>query len=214
MPEPDKWNAKKESLSDVEADVQLMGKPKAMIGEVPVWCAHDEIVACAELRPNAKNPNKHPSKQIKLLGEIILKQGWRAGITVSRRSGLIVRGHGRLAAAVRVGIAKAPVDYQDYESDEAEIADLIADNKIAEFAEIDGIEIDNLLKGLNASEMLLTGYSLDKTSENIELDDIEFRDDKENKGSVSIVFFESDRDSIIGRIRDLTKEYNGCNYYL
>ena len=85
-------------------------KPRAMIGDVPVWCAYDEIVNCAELKPNPKNPNTHPAGQIKLLGKIIKDQGWRMPITVSKRSGLIVKGHGRLEAAFRVGILKAPVD--------------------------------------------------------------------------------------------------------
>ena len=85
-------------------------KPRAMIGDVAVWYAHDDIVACAELKPNPKNPNTHPAGQIKLLGKIIKDQGWRMPITVSKRSGLVVKGHGRLEAAFKVGILKAPVD--------------------------------------------------------------------------------------------------------
>ncbi len=69
-----------------------------MIGDVPVWCAHDAIVDCVELKPNPKNPNTHPKSQIELLGKIITKQGWRMPITVSNRSGLIVKGHARLEA--------------------------------------------------------------------------------------------------------------------
>ena len=66
---------------------------------IPVYCAHDAVVSVSEMRPNPKNPNTHPEEQLKRLGAIIRGAGWRNPITVSTRSGLIVRGHGRLAAA-------------------------------------------------------------------------------------------------------------------
>lgn len=73
--------------------------PKAYAGSVPVFCAHDAIVPLKDLRPNPKNPNQHPPEQIKLLASIIRATGWRAPITVSKRSGLVTKGHGRLMAA-------------------------------------------------------------------------------------------------------------------
>jgi hypothetical protein len=72
-------------------------------GEIPVFCAYDELVATPTLTGNPRNPNKHPQEQIKLLATIIRSQGWRAPITVSRRSGFVVRGHGRLDAALDFG---------------------------------------------------------------------------------------------------------------
>lgn len=135
-------------------------KPRAMIGKVPVWCAHDKIVSCVELKPNPKNPNTHPTKQIKLLGKIIAEQGWRMPITVSKRSGLIVKGHARLEAAFKAGILKAPVDLQDYESEAAEHADMVADNRLAELAAIDDDKLSELLSELSDFDidMDLTGF--------------------------------------------------------
>ncbi len=66
---------------------------------IPVYCAHDAIVAVEDVHPNPENPNMHPDEQLRRLGMIIRNAGWRNPITVSTRSGLIVRGHGRLAAA-------------------------------------------------------------------------------------------------------------------
>ena len=88
--------------------------PKAYAGSVPVFCAHDAIVPLKDLRPNPKNPNQHPPEQIKLLASIIRATGWRAPITVSKRSGLVTKGHGRLMAAQLDDLTDAPVDYQDY----------------------------------------------------------------------------------------------------
>lgn len=127
---------------------------------IAVHCAHDQIVPTSELRPNPRNPNTHPESQIALLAKIIAEQGWRAPITVSSRSGFVVRGHGRLLAAQRLGASEVPVDIQDYRSDAEEWADLIADNRIAELAEMDtGILKDLLIEiDTGAIDMDLTGF--------------------------------------------------------
>ena len=98
------------------------------------------------LIPNPRNPNQHSDKQINLLAKIIKAQGWRAPITISKRSGFVVRGHGRLAAALSLGLIEVPVDIQEYESDAAEYADLIADNRLAELSNIDNSLLVELLK--------------------------------------------------------------------
>ena len=88
-------------------------------------------------KQNLKNPNQHPDEQIELLAKIIERQGWRAPVTVSTRSGLVVRGHGRLMAAKLIGLGSVPVDYQHYDSEEEELADLVADNRLSELAQVD-----------------------------------------------------------------------------
>ncbi|WP_295295890.1 ParB/Srx family N-terminal domain-containing protein [Veillonella sp.] len=121
-------------------------------------CAFDEMMPIESVIPNPRNPNTHPDKQIKLLAKIINTQGWRAPITVSKRSGFIVRGHGRLLAAQLLNLETVPVDLQDYESEAAEWADLIADNRLAELATIDDSLLAELLK--EADDMVeLTGYT-------------------------------------------------------
>ena len=70
---------------------------------IKVWCSYDEIVKLDTLKPNPRNPNKHPEAQLDLLASIIQKGGWRACITVSRRSGYIVKGHARREAGARAG---------------------------------------------------------------------------------------------------------------
>ena len=136
-------------------------KPKALAGGVPVFCAHDEIIAIEKLIPNPKNPNKHPDEQIQLLGRIIRQAGWRQPITVSTRSGFIVKGHGRLMAAQLEGLTEAPVDYQNYASEAEEYADLTADNRIAELSEIDQKMLADIFADIDTGEipMELTGYS-------------------------------------------------------
>ena len=129
-----------------------------------VYCAHSQMVEIEKVVPNPRNPNKHSEKQIALLSKIIAAQGWRAPITVSTRSGFIVRGHGRLLAARKLGLAEVPVDYQAYETEAAEWADLIADNRLSELSETDELLLKDLLQELNTSELdlELTAYTADE----------------------------------------------------
>ena len=66
-------------------DYKTEAQPKATAGGVPVFCAHDAIVAIEKLIPNPKNPNTHPDAQIQALGRIIRQTGWRAPHNHSRR---------------------------------------------------------------------------------------------------------------------------------
>lgn len=128
--------------------------------EILVHCAHDKLVDITELVPHPRNPNKHPDSQVALLAKIIRAQGWRAPITVSERSGFIIKGHGRLQAAQLLGMQVVPVDVQPYETEAAEWQDMIADNRIAELAEMDLASIKDLLQEMDTGEndMDLTGY--------------------------------------------------------
>ena len=128
---------------------------------VTVNCAYDEMVPLHKLVRNPRNPNTHPDEQIRLLAKVIDYQGWRNPIVVSTRSGFIVKGHARLAAAELLELTKAPVDNQDYDSEAQEWADMLADNRIAELAEIDRTVLKDLLVELDtgAVDMELTGFT-------------------------------------------------------
>lgn len=136
-------------------------KIKGMAGSIPVFCAFDEILPVEEIRPNPKNPNQHPDSQVELLAKIITNQGWRAPVTVSTRSGLVVRGHGRLMAAKYAGISQVPVDFQSYESEESELADLVADNHLAELASNDHKMLADIFQDIDTGEIdfELSGYT-------------------------------------------------------
>lgn len=143
------------------AEYTTAAQPKAYADGVPVFCAHDAIVPLKDLRPNPKNPNQHPPEQIKLLASIIRATGWRGPITVSKRSGYIVKGHGRMMAAELGDMAEAPVDYQDYVSEAEELADLTADNRIAELATTDNKLLAEVFADIDTGEIpfMLSGYT-------------------------------------------------------
>ena len=136
-------------------------KHKATADGVPVFCAFDKIEKIETVKPNPQNPNKHPAAQIKLLSEIIKTTGWRAPITVSTLSGFIVKGHGRLMAAQLANLKEVPVDYQEYTNQSEELADLMADNRIAELAERDKKALMECFESFDTGEVpfILSGYT-------------------------------------------------------
>jgi hypothetical protein len=139
---------------------KTQGKVAAETLGIPVHCAHLRMADLVSLRPNPRNPNKHSEKQIALLAKVIKHQGWRAPITVSKRSGLVVAGHGRLEAARLLGASQVPVDEQDFASDEDELAHLVADNRLAELADADRAMLKDLAEQMDtgAFDMDLTGF--------------------------------------------------------
>lgn len=127
---------------------------------IVVHCAHTKLVRTSELRPNPRNPNIHPKEQIKAFAKIVQTLGWRSPIVVSKLSGLITKGHGRLEVARYLDAREVPVDYQDYKSEEEEWSDILADNKIAEDSERDEVAVAGMLKELSerGANTSLTGY--------------------------------------------------------
>lgn len=148
----------------VDTEYRTKAKPRAMAGDIPVFCAFDKIVKIQELKPNPQNPNQHPTAQIKLLAEIIKATGWREPITVSKNSGLIVKGHGRLLAAQLANMTEVPVDFQEYSSNEEETADLLADNRIAEFSDLDKKALLDCFENYDSGEVpfILSGFTEDE----------------------------------------------------
>jgi len=110
---------------------------------VKIHCTYDRLVPVGELRPHPDNKNSHGEDQIGRLAKILEYQGWRYPIKVSNQTGFITSGHGRLMAAQKLGLEKVPVNFQDYDSKQQEYSDLISDNSIAEWSELD-------LSGINA----------------------------------------------------------------
>ena len=140
-----------------------------------------ELVEIHKLIQNPKNANKHSKEQIQRLAKILDFQGWRHPVIVSRRSGFIVAGHGRLFAAMSLGQKVVPVDYQDFHTEADEYAFLIADNEIARWAELDYEKLTHDLEEIDLGDIDLLGMK----NFAMDLPDVGFdptvEDDKEQK---------------------------------
>jgi DNA modification methylase len=140
-------------------------------------CEYSELLDTHKLVPHPRNANKHPERQIDILAKLIDFQGWRLPIIVSKRSGFVVAGHGRLEAAKKLGHEQVPVSYQDFESEAQEFAFLISDNKSSSLAEHDdafmiegikdlGLDVDFDLDLLALPDLVL--HDIDPSKEEIE----------------------------------------------
>lgn len=120
-----------------------------------------QLVSPNELKANPRNPNTHTEEQIKRLCKVITEQGFRVPIVVSKQSGKVVAGHGRLQASLKLGLEKVPVSFQDFASEAQENTHMLADNRLAELADMDNTMLKDLLQELDTGEidMDLTGFS-------------------------------------------------------
>jgi DNA modification methylase len=81
----------------------------------------------------ADNPRTHSAKQIRQIATSIVEFGWTVPILIDRNS-RVIAGHGRLAAAILLGIEQVPTICLDQLTEAQIRAYIIADNKLAENA--------------------------------------------------------------------------------
>ena len=85
----------------------------------------------ADLIPYERNSKKHPPEQIEKIAQSIQKHGFDQGITIDR-NGVIIKGHGRRLALIKLGWESVQVLVRDDLTAEEVRASRIADNKVAE----------------------------------------------------------------------------------
>lgn len=83
------------------------------------------------LKPYTNNAKKHPDSQVETIAHSIAQYGFDQPIVVDAE-GEIIKGHGRLAAAKRLGLTHVPVIEQSELSHDEARAARIADNKTNE----------------------------------------------------------------------------------
>lgn len=125
--------------------------------KIKVHCHYDKLEDAGKLKPHPRNPRTHPPEEIEALARIIKETGWRRVVTISKRSGFVVRGHGALEAAKLLG-CPVPVEIQNFRSEAEEHAHMIADNRLAELAEWNDEELAKLLKDISKESRGLTGF--------------------------------------------------------
>ena len=117
------------------------------------------------LLPYIRNARTHSEAQIAQIAASIAEFGFTAPI-LAGSDGVIVAGHGRLAAARKLGLASVPVVVLEHLTPTQRRALVIADNKIAEnagwdeellrleLAELQEADFDLALTGFDADELL------------------------------------------------------------
>lgn len=116
-----------------------------------------------KLVPYAKNAKLHSDEQVDRLCKAITRLGFSSPIVVDK-DGVIIAGHGRRLAAIKLGLKKVPVIVRDDLSPEEANALRIADNAASskeynsdflrdEIMDLQGMDFDLEALGMNADEL-------------------------------------------------------------
>ncbi len=116
----------------------------------------------AKLVPYARNSRTHSDAQVAQIAASIAEFGFTNPI-LAGGDGVIVAGHGRLAAAQKLGLAMVPVVVLDHLTPTQRRALVIADNRIAENAGWDEAMLQVELAALQDDQfdLALTGFDAD-----------------------------------------------------
>lgn len=127
-----------------------------------------------KLIPYAKNSRTHSDAQVAQIAASIKEFGWTNPILVDGENGIIA-GHGRLAAARKLGMTEVPVIELSHLSETQKKALIIADNKLALNASWDesllAIEFEELQ--LEGFDLKLTGFDEKEINDLIDSDEEE-----------------------------------------
>jgi ParB-like chromosome segregation protein Spo0J len=113
-----------------------------------------ERVDVSALTAFSGNPRTHSDTQVDQIAASIREFGWTNPILVDA-DGTIISGHGRLAAATRLGLTEVLVIRLGHLSDAQRKALVIADNQLALNAGWDDAALSNLIRELDAEEFNL-----------------------------------------------------------
>lgn len=132
----------------------------------PWLSTHIERWPTGKLVPYARNARTHSEDQVAQIAASIVEFGFTNPI-LAGSDGVIVAGHGRLAAAQKLGLDSVPVVVLDHLTPTQRRALIIADNRIAENAGWDDamlrIELQSLQEdGFNLD---ITGFDADALAE-------------------------------------------------
>lgn len=132
----------------------------------PWLSTHIERWPTAKLIPYARNARTHSEEQVAQIAASIVEFGFTSPV-LAGSDGVIVAGHGRLAAAQKLGLETVPVVVLDHLTPTQRRALIIADNRIAENAGWDDamlrIELQSLQEdGFNLD---ITGFDADDLAE-------------------------------------------------
>lgn len=122
-----------------------------------------QMVPVSQLIPYARNARTHSDEQVAQIAASIREWGWTVPVLIDEDNSLIA-GHGRLAAAQRLGLAEVPAMRALGWSATQKRAYVLADNKLAENAAWDTdllkIELSDL--GGDGFELSLLGFNGDE----------------------------------------------------
>lgn len=120
-----------------------------------------QLINLSELKPSARNARTHSKRQIKQIADSISRFGFTNPILIDSEKNILA-GHGRVQAAIALGLSEVPCVYLRDMTEVEKRAYVIADNKVALNAgwnkEVLASELQDLID--LGFEVDLTGFEL------------------------------------------------------
>ena len=129
-----------------------------------------EQIHPADLIPYARNAKKHDPEQVAKIAGSIREFGFNNPVLIDQSNGIIA-GHGRIMAAIKLGLESVPVIRLSHLTETQRRAYILADNKLAELGggwdeEMLRVELDAIKE--SDLDHLLTGFSEEEFKEVVE----------------------------------------------
>src|SRR5438309_6277653 len=105
--------------------------PEAQMVVLPAVVSQMAMVQTSQIRPYHRNARKNDATVEKLV-ELIPKVGFNVPLVLDRQN-VIVKGHTRWKAAIRLGLEQLPCVYTDADPESIKL-DRLADNRVQEFS--------------------------------------------------------------------------------
>lgn len=106
----------------------------------------------ASLRPDPSNPRAHKPPQIAAIAKSISTFGFNVPV-LADEDGLIIAGHGRVMAAMKLGLATIPVIRIQHLTAQQKQAYMIADNRLTDISRWDERLLGEVLRDLSIAEL-------------------------------------------------------------
>lgn len=133
-----------------------------------------EMVAIADMHAYENNPKTHPKHQVELLKASITEYGWTTPVLLDKDN-VVIAGHGRLEAALHLGMTEAPAVRLEHLTPEQARAYRIADNRLTEMGGWDehllAAELEELISADFDTD--LTGFAEEEVGKLLEPDPTE-----------------------------------------
>ena len=104
------------------------------------------------IQPDASNPRIHKPPQIAGIARAIKTFGFNVPILIDG-AGTVIAGHGRLAAAIKLGLAEVPTIMVEHLSDAQRKAYMIADNRLTDLSGWDNKLLGEILRDLSVADL-------------------------------------------------------------
>jgi hypothetical protein len=136
----------------------------------------------ADLIPYARNAKKHSPEQISAIAGSIKEFGFNNPVLIDGDNGIIA-GHGRVQAALKLGMPAVPCIVLDHLSDTQRRAYILADNRLCET----GGGWDSVMLSLEVNELLSENVNL----EGLNLEELLTIEDNEQMDAEKTIFEQS-----------------------